>query len=69
MAKQLANLKYQVFAGVLFDQGDGAAKLRAYSPNINVVKVDVTKYMEIVSAKQYVEANLDKNRSKYNLIN
>ena len=58
-----------MFAGVFWDNYHGAAKLKQFSPNIHVVKVDVTDYMSVVHAKNYVEKNLDANRSEYDLTN
>ena len=63
LAKQLSNLGYQVFSGILFPDREGAQSLIKYGTNIHIVKMDVRENEQIKAAREYVEKNLDSGRS------
>ena len=63
LAKQLSSLGYQVFAGVLYADGESAQSLAQYGPNLHVVQMNVTDIDQIKLAREYVEQYLDPGRS------
>ncbi|XP_015781146.1 17-beta-hydroxysteroid dehydrogenase type 6 [Tetranychus urticae] len=68
-AKQLSNLGYQVFAGVLFPDREAAQSLEKYGPNLHIIKMDVTNNNDIQAAKDFVINNLKPNRKLWAIVN
>lgn len=59
LAKRLDSVGYQVFAGCLDENSDGAKELkRSCSSRLQVVEVDVTKDASVSNAVSFVEENL-----------
>lgn len=55
---------FQVFAGCLHSNGEGAHKLRSEVANgqLHVIQLDVTSEEQIQKSLKYVKANLNGNR-------
>ncbi|XP_077558815.1 short-chain dehydrogenase/reductase family 9C member 7-like isoform X1 [Haemaphysalis longicornis] len=62
LAVRLDRLGFQVFAGCLFPQGEGARNLQLNASNkLHIVPLDVTKDEDFQKANDYVCRNLDGN--------
>ncbi|XP_074596078.1 17-beta-hydroxysteroid dehydrogenase type 6-like [Brevipalpus obovatus] len=69
LAQQLASLGYQVFAGVLHIDGDGAKRLRKFSRNLKVVELDVCSDKSVAKAEKFLIDNIDKDRKLWAIVN